>query len=179
MSRSKRAAGGLALATALVLAPATHADKTTVSDPKDDVADGLEYLDIRKAVATHAEGGKLRHVVRVEKVEKENENTTRAIQIIIKVGSKRFVIYGSGPGKAPVMNQSSGNQTGNAKLHRSGKRVIFDFDPKVIGNPAAYKWYVEASPNPGIYTGKYDRAPNKGTRRHEIGSAAGATVTRR
>jgi hypothetical protein len=171
-----RHAGGLAaaIAAALVVALATTAlaNRVVVRDPRGDTAPGLRSdLDIRKAIAAHARQGRLKHVV---KVQRATGNTARALQIHLRARGRRYTIFGSGVGTTPVYvvrksGATTGKTTGTATVRRRGKRVIFTFDRQAIGSPGAYRWAVAANPNPGIYRGKHDRAPNKGFKRHRLG----------
>jgi hypothetical protein len=151
--------------TAAAIAPANTAG---VRDPRGDTARGLRsYLDIRVARAGHAGDQQLEHVVRMQRATRD---TPHALQIDIRIGSRtRYRVFGSGAGEeAPILDLRRGERVGSATVSRSGRRVEFVFDRAVIGDPPAYRWAVTANPNPGIFRGKFDRAPNRRFKRHVL-----------
>lgn len=169
---SARAAGPLAVAclaaagSLLFVPAAAHGDRTIVRDARGDgprqgsTGPPARDHDIRKAIAAHAKGGKLRHIVRVTDASRWTLRDTfveiRAGSAAYRISQRRVVRLQ--PGGIP------GAHTGIVRGRRRGDRVVFVFKPEAIGAPRTYRWRAEAVLGMGR-----DLAPNRGFERHRLG----------
>ena len=170
--RRKHVLLGVTAAVAIAV-PTALADNGQMSDPTGDSTpssggEGPAFTDITKIKHGHTRGGKLRHVVFVRDA---NSATKALTQLQIRARGKDYLIDRTGvlglrpgSGKAPKVTTK-----------RKGNKIIFVFDPKVIGSPSKYKWAAtigsgDTSPL------DFDRAPDgSGYLKHSLGRAGKAS----
>ena len=153
----------VAAAVVVALATTALADRTVVPDAKGDGKCSGPAWDIRKAIAGHAPGGRLKHVVRMRRAK-----SFPVPMILIKVKGSKGVRYEVDASARPprVIDTRTREVTGKVKKKRGGNRWILLFHRSALGDPARYRWL--ATTGVGGHA-PCDRAPNKGFRPHRLG----------
>jgi hypothetical protein len=158
-TRGKLAGAALTLAV-LGLAPGAIADSPVVRDRAGDTnpEDAPEY-DIRRASASHARGGRLRHAIQTER-----RAARSSVMVFVDVGRRSYIVDFVG-----VWNARTIEKTGRVKVRRRGRRIIFTFSRRAIRSPRSYRWKA-ASIIGGHFDGATpDTAPNgQRYRRHRL-----------
>ena len=153
----KRVAPTIALALALLCAPAAFGSTRTISDPNDVPSN---RIDVKSATAGHARN-KLKHTI----VSFRRFRTSRAPCLTIESKPRAGRDYRT-CGLDNMINLHQHETKGTVAIRRPNRRtVVYLFRPRAIGRPNVYKWYIEEE---GGDSCQCDRAPNRGMVRHAL-----------
>ncbi len=157
---------GALLTTAALLTGVAVADNQAVLDPSRDTPalKKKPQLDIVRASAGHAVGGKIKHKVTMRgKLTPKAKNTRPFILINTRGGdSSRFEYVVLGPRVLEVKGKRY-IRAGANKFSARKRTWVYRFDPKSIGNPKSYGWAALTSKGKAV-----DLAPNQRYKTHEL-----------
>lgn len=157
--RTRALIAGLVSAALVAVAGAALADTQAVSDRKSDNAAlrSKPEIDIVRATAGHAVGGKLKHKVTMRGKLTPAKKNTRPFILINTKGppSSAFEFLVLGRSVFEVKGERL-RKVGNNKFEARKRTWVYRFDPKSFGNPRSYGW--AALTSKGKTT---DLAPNR------------------